>query len=332
VLAFLPFRWEKDRCECRCCARDLRRAGFAIDYLRGAEARHDRPLTRTRAPDAEPAPATEGVSIRAPGTAAAPRVLAAFNRAHYRKFQRVFLTTFRGSGNPEPVTAYAYGLLPSEQRQLSSIPGLEPVFLPDDGVCPAISRLRDFAEAVARWPSETPVAYWDAADVVFQSRVAPLWDEVRAHPDRLLAASESFGILDNPKASQWVITIADPAARQAAFERFVASPYLNSGFAAGTARTMRRYFREADRLLHSPALRGSTDWGDQTALNLYCHTDPRRWREVDRGWNYALCRMKRGDFRVTGRGRILSQDGTPVHVAHGNAKMLPHVELSHLHE
>jgi hypothetical protein len=42
--------------------------------------------------------------------------------------------------------------------------------------------------------------------------------------------------------------------------------------------------------------------------------------------------MKRGDFRVTGRGRILSQDGTPVHVAHGNAKMLPHVELSHLHE
>ena len=49
---------------------------------------------------------------------------------------------------------------------------------------------------------------------------------------------------------------------------------LNSGFAAGTAGTMLRYLKEADRLLNSPALWGTSDWGDQTAMNLYCRRNP----------------------------------------------------------
>jgi hypothetical protein len=95
---------------------------------------------------------------------------------------------------------------------------------------------------------------------------------------------------------------------------------------------MQRYFREASLLRRSPALLGSTDWGDQTALNLYCHTDPSRWREVPRGWNYALCRLRPRDVRMTPDGRVVVADGTPIHVAHGNAMMLPQVELSFLRD
>ena len=153
-----------------------------------------------------------------------------------------------------------------------------------------------------------------------------------AHPNQLLAARESFGILDNPAAVGWVRSIADERARRFAFERLSNNPYLNAGFAAGSARTMSQYFNEANRLLHSPALRGSSDWGDQTVLNLYCHADASRWREVPRGWNYALCRTRPGEIGLTSEGRVFAADGTPIHVAHGNAKTLPQVELSHLRD
>jgi hypothetical protein len=330
VLAFLPFRWEEDRCECRCCVDDLRRAGFAIDYLPEARAHHLPSLTTPRA-GAEERPAGASPPTRPP-VADHPRILAAFSRAHARKFRRVFLPTLRAAGNPELVVAVGYGLMPSEQRRLAHTPGLELINQPDDGICPAIARLNDFAAAVARWPEGTPVAYWDAGDVAFQARLGPLWDLVRAHPDRLLAARESFGILDNTMALKWVLSISDPHYRRLAFDRFTTSPYLNSGFGAGTAGTMRRYFQEADRLLRSPSLTGSTDWGDQTAFNLYCHTDPSRWHEVPRGWNFATCRLNSGEVRLSHDGRFVARDGTPIYVAHGNARTLPHLELSHLHD
>jgi hypothetical protein len=327
VLAFLPFRSAPDRCECRCCGDDLRRAGFAIDYLDVAVARHVPSLTESarRATSRPSAP-------REPAQVSPPRILCSFDRSHHRKFLRLFLRTLRACGNAEPVIAFAYGLSPTEQRLLASNPRVEAVCRPFTGVCPAISRLTDFADAAGRLPSETPLAYWDAADVVFQARLGPLWDLVRANPDRLLAARESLGILDNPMALEWVRSISDPTARRFAFDRLARRPYLNAGFAAGTARAMHRYFREASLLLRSPALRGSTDWGDQTALNLYCHTDPSRWREVPRGWNYALCRLHPRDVRMTPDGRVIVADGTPIHVAHGNAKMLPQVELSYLRD
>jgi hypothetical protein len=40
---------------------------------------------------------------------------------------------------------------------------------------------------------------------------------------------------------------------------FSGRPVLNSGFAAGTARVMARYLREAERLRDSSALRVSSD-------------------------------------------------------------------------
>ena len=55
---------------------------------------------------------------------------------------------------------------------------------------PPIRRLRDFADVVASWPEATPAAYWDAGDVIFQNRLAPLWTLVRSQPGKLLAVGE----------------------------------------------------------------------------------------------------------------------------------------------
>ena len=183
------------------------------------------------------------------------------------------------------------------------MPGVEVFVAPDDGH-PARRRLRDFQQVMASWPSETPVAYWDAGDVVFQDRVAPLWDLVRAHPDRLLVVTEVIPFRESTTCRWWVETIQDPKARARAFDLFKDCQTINAGFAAGTARTMLRYLKEADGLLNSPALHGTGDWGDQTAMNLYCRSNPHTWLEIPRGWNYCLCGLGPRDYRV-------SPDGAP---------------------
>jgi hypothetical protein len=183
-------------------------------------------------------------------------------------------------------------------------------------------RLRDFAEFARKLPPATPLAHWDAGDVRFQARLGGLWDLVRAHPDRLLAVAEPFRHPENPVVARWTLSIADPEARHAAFRLLASRPYLNGGFAAGTAAALARYGEAAYALLHSRALRGSTDWGDQTALNLYCHRDPRLWQEIAEGWNYCLCGRPRGEAYWEDDGRIASRRGTPIHVAHGNALSL----------
>jgi hypothetical protein len=40
------------------------------------------------------------------------------------------------------------------------------------------------------WDPNTPVAYWDAADVYFQSSLVKLWELVRANSAKLLAVQE----------------------------------------------------------------------------------------------------------------------------------------------
>jgi hypothetical protein len=56
VLAFVNFRAGDGHCECQCLCDDLRRAGFGIGYLPGAEARHEPGLTRAASAPA-PTPA-----------------------------------------------------------------------------------------------------------------------------------------------------------------------------------------------------------------------------------------------------------------------------------
>jgi hypothetical protein len=337
-LEAITFRWEPSQCDCQCCCDDLRRAGHAIGYMAKAEAWH-RPLPtavvppgvevsphRTlpcRAAEAtKPSPATEIPSL--PG-----RILAAFDRKHLRLFVRRFLRTLRNEGNSETVTAVTSGLFPSERRCLARMPRVEVIVAPNDGH-PARQRLRDFQPVVASWHPDTPVAYWDAADVVFQDRIAPLWDLVRTHPDRLLVVTEPIPFHESTTCWKWTELIQDPEARARALDLFRGCLTINSGFAAGTARTMLGYLKEADRLLNSPALEGTGDWGDQTAMNLYCRSNPHTWREIPTGWNYCILGRRPGEFRVSSEGRTERLDGEPLHVVHGQGMTLKYWDLIHL--
>jgi hypothetical protein len=333
----LTFRWEPSKCDCQCCCDDLRRAGYAIGYLPGAEAWHRPsgaiPSTRARisphqahsgpqGPEGGPAPAVARSSL--PG-----RILAAFDRRHQRLFVRRFLRTLRNEGNFETVTAVTSGLFPSERRRLAQMPGVEVIVAPNDGP-PARQRLRDFQQAVASWPPETPVAYWDAGDVVFQDRIAPLWDLVRAHPDQLLVVTEVIPFRESTTCQWWVETIHDLGARARAMELFRDHQTLNAGFAAGTARTMLRYLKAAETLLNSPALHGTGDYGDQTAMNLYCRSNPNTWVEIPSGWNYCLVGRGPKHCWVGPDGRTVRLDGEPLYVAHGAGGTLKPWDLVHL--
>jgi hypothetical protein len=231
----------------------------------------------------------------------------------------------RRAGNDERVTAVVYGLYPSERSTLSREPRVEVLALPPHRISPARRRLWDFQSVLARLPAATPVAYWDAGDVIFQASLRPLWDMVRANPDKLLAVREPVSFSLNTVANDWTLSIRDPLSRRNALELFSQSPVLNAGFAAGTAQAMLDYLRYAAPSWESPALAGSTDWGDQTGFNLYCHTHPERWLEIEEGWNYCLAGRGRREAFWRGNGRIVSQQGTPIYAVHGNAKTLPNL-------
>ena len=304
VLSLFRFRWEPGRCECQCCCDDLRQLGLRIEYHPESLADHSRRPTSGIHDDAE---------VPIPG-----RVLAAFDRQHLARFRGRFLASLRARGNTETVTAVTYGLRPTEARALAAEPGVEVVSIAETRVVPAIRRLSDFQDAIRDWPARTPVAYWDAGDVRFQGRLGGLWDQVRAEPGRLLAVVEPVGYPENFAVREWTLSIADPASRAHAFDLLSTRPFLNSGFAAGTVEAMLRYLGEAARLRDSAAIRGSLDWGDQTALNLYCHADPGRWRAIPEGWNYCLYQRPGRDYRVRTGGLVESTSGVPIHVVHGN--------------
>jgi hypothetical protein len=228
------------------------------------------------------------------------------------------------------VLAVGYGLFPSEQSLVSRLRQVTLHALPESWTMPPIRRLLDFQELLAKVPPETPVAYWDAADVFFQASLAPLWQLVRENPERLLAVREPSGYPRNSAVTRWSRSIRDEHWRQRVFELLKIRPFLNSGFAAGTARVMRAYLREAHRMRHSAELRGSTDWGDQMALNLYCHLDPARWFEIDEGWNFCTHDRRPGEVRVQPDGRVISRNGTKIHVTHGNAHSFRNLELAYL--
>jgi hypothetical protein len=332
-LVELTFRWEPGRCECLCCAHDLRSRGQAIGYLPGAMGWH-RPH-----PGASPPAVGEAIIVSRLGPTALPgenaatrvrargRVLAAFDRRDHGRFRSQFLKTLRAAGNQETVWAFAYGLFPTEVARLAVEPGVEVIAIPDDGVCPALRRLKDFQGVLKRWPDDMPVAYWDAGDILFQGLLGPLWDQIAAHPRLLHVVAEPLSYPENVIIRYWCDFICDPAARQQAFEVMSTNVFLNSGFAAGTASSLLDYLREGDRLLHSTALAGVGDWGDQPALNLYCHANPARWRLADSAWNYALAGRDHDQYHIGPDGHIRRTDGGPVHALHGNAGSLRWLEL-----
>ncbi|MGH7140462.1 MAG: glycosyltransferase family 2 protein [Pirellulales bacterium] len=322
VLARVQFRWSPGRCECQCCCDDLRAMGIGIGYFPAGRAHHHKPGD----PHARAVHSHEPEPTRR--TAAAPHILAAFDRRHYVKFRKQFLRSLRAHENGETVTAVAYGLFPSELRVLACQPHVEVWPVQANGVAPPIRRLRDFQTVLARLPSGTPVAYWDAGDVVFQDSLADLWQEILAHPDKLLAVREPEGHPDNRAVATWTLSIRDPVARRRAFGLLSTRPFLNSGFAAGTAAALSACLREADEMRRGPQLAGSTDWGDQTALNLFCYSNPTKWRESEEGWNYCLHGRQPGEIVIGRRGHILSRRGTAVRVVHGNARSMSRYMVS----
>jgi hypothetical protein len=337
-LQALTFRWEPSKCDCLCCCDDLRRAGHGIGYSPGAEAWH-RPSPKTAGPaytgvshhgaplHQEPQPAMPTAAVATPSHPG--RVLTAFDRRHRRLFVGRFLRTLRSEGNPETVTAVTSGLRPNERRILSRKSGVEVFVAPNDGH-PALRRLRDFQQVLASWPADSPVAYWDAGDVVFQDRIAPLWELVRANPDHLLVVPEAVPYRQSPVNLGWVVSIRDPEARARAVDLLKDKDVINAGFAAGTVRAMIRYLKEANRLLNSSALFGSTDWGDQTAMNLYCRSNPHAWLKIPGGWNYCLAGRGPREYRVSPEGRTERLDGEPLHVVHGAGGTLRRWDLVHL--
>jgi hypothetical protein len=305
----LTFRWEPGKCECRCCCDDLRRAGFGIGYLGDAKAWH-RPAHHRN----------EDIPDRPHPNVTGGRILTAFDRSHFSRFRRQFVPTLRASGNREPLTAVTYGLHPSERSMLEAA-GLEVVPKPMNGVSSALRRLHDFQDIVAGWPPDTPVAYWDAGDVLFQGQLGPLWDLVRAEPVRLLVAREPVGIGESPVIVPWTDYITDPVVRRETRELLGSMPFINAGFAAGTARALMAYLQEGDRLLETD-LKGVLHWGDQVALGHYLHHHPAAWREISDGWNYCIIFRDPWTYRIRPGGRVESLVGTPVHVVHGNGRTL----------
>ena len=255
---------------------------------------------------------------------ASARVLAAFNRRDVRRFRDVFLASLRASGNHQKVVAVGYGLRSSEVRMLSRLPNVRIIDRPHNGQMPPVRRLRDFGDVVEELPKQTPVAYWDAADVVFQGRLDPLWELTQSHPSQLLAVREPLGYPHNPAVHAWCTSISNAAKRREAFDLVFPSPFLNSGFGSGTAATMLRYFRTADRIRNSSDVMGTTDWGDQLAMNLYCHREADRWKEVSATWNF--CVLDRLHVRVARDGTILCDSQTPICV-HGNGQSLPQLAI-----
>jgi hypothetical protein len=93
---------------------------------------------------------------------------------------------------------------------------------------------------------------------------------------------------------------------------------------------MRRYLQGAEQLLNSSAIQGSSDWGDQTAMNLYCHSNPDTWREIPSGWNYCLVGLSPKDYQFGLDGQTQRLDGDPLYVVHGAGGTLRRWDLRHL--
>lgn len=317
ALRAITFRWKPARCECQCCCDDLRRLGYGIDYEPKIKARH----LKTSSAPAHVAPGVPSCDAVTDANLTG-HVLAAFDRFHFEKFRRQFLTSLRASGNDDVVRCVAYGLYPSQQRALARLANVRALLLPRNEVEVPVRRLLDFQAVLEELPPSAPAAYWDAGDVVFQSELTELWNQVRAHPNSLLAAPEGMSFMENLAMQRWTLSINSTIARRYAWEALSSRPVINSGFAAGTVGVLKAYFQRAHEMRHSAALVGTSDWGDQMALNLYCQGSPSAWHGIGEGWNFCIADRSPPEIGVDADGYVRSRDGIPIHVVHGNAQSL----------
>lgn len=302
----VTFRASSDRCDCSYCCEDLRKQWIGINYVDGLVATH---LELPVEPWHAARPSVTSTSQ------ARPVILTAFNRRDYIRFCNQFLSSLRTSGNEEEVIAVTYGLRPRELKKLESY-GVIVHPCPANEHDVARRRMNDFQTAIDRFPAETPVAYWDAGDVLFQASLDELWEIVRENQDKVHVTCEPIGHPHVPGICSWIDGIDDATQRKSVNELLHEKTMYNGGFAAGTVAAMQRFLSEVCTLQESPVLQGA-ELVDQLAMNVYCHSDSDACVEIDSTWNYCLCNRELGGARFDKNGKY--QDGESSRkVLHGN--------------
>lgn len=305
VFETVGFRAEEDTCECQCMVDDIRAIPREIDYSKEATAVHK-----------------SNGSSGASSLTTKPALLTAFNRAHTGFFVERFLATLRSSGNTNvTVHAVTYGLRNKDIAKLESFADVICYQLPysTEPVCK--SRMRGFQVPLNSLNPATPVAYWDAGDVLFQGSLDPLWQTVRENSQRLLVTEEPPPWSKNPGHQAWINHIHDPTHRATVLGLLGGKQIINGGFIGGTAGRLKTYFERAARLSDGPLL-GAGGGADQVTLNFCKYQLPKDFMVVDDVWNYCLLGRSGRDCKVRNGRYVRVSDGKPVAVVHGNSQSL----------
>ena len=132
---------------------------------------------------------------------------------------------------------------------------------------------------------------------------------------------EPVGIGESPVIVPWTDHIEDPVVRRETRELLSAMPFINAGFAAGTAGALMRYLREGDRLLNTD-LKGVLHWGDQVAMGIIFIIIRTPGERSPTAGTTASSSANTGPTGLgrTGEWRVPIE--APVHVVHGNGRTL----------
>ncbi|MEM7315880.1 MAG: hypothetical protein AAF497_22320, partial [Planctomycetota bacterium] len=310
-------------CDCQYCCEDLRRRLIGVEYIEGLFAEHIDIGEAANVADTSSTHATvadAGAGQRSDEPRLAPIVMAAFDSGHQIPFCDQFLSSFRRSGNNETVTAITYGLTQSVVAKIRTHRNVGTVNLPAArrGERVAIVRMVGFRDYLATLPEQTPVAFWDAGDVIFQDSIAPLWQLVESHPGKVLAVRECQDVSNG--MDTWTRSMPNEKSRKEVDELMAGKFPFNGGFAASTAGCMKSYFDKAIEI--SNTLLFGAAGVDQLAMNVIAHTSS-LIHETGNEWNYVLIgQPKLGQARFSPDGRF----------HHGSAKIrVAHGALSTLH-
>ncbi len=322
VFSQLGFRAEQKSCECQCMADDLRRLSMEIDYSPTATATH---LRESRSSDSHTRPCGCTDACRDFADEPSPRepaILTAFNRSHMGLFTRRFLGSLRRWHNQDVmVHAVTYGLRKKDIRRIEGLANVRCYPLPytTELICKA--RMRGFQIPLKSLCPKTPVAYWDAGDVVFQCSLEPLWKAVRDTPKKLLVTEEPPPWSKNPGHKAWINHIHDRQHRASVLSLLGGNPIVNGGFVAGLAGRLKAYFDEATRLSDGP-LFGAGGGADQVTLNFCKYRSPDEFQVVDDTWNYCLLGRSGRDCKIRNGQYFKVPSGQLVAVVHGNSQSL----------
>lgn len=232
------------------------------------------------------------------------------------RFRSRFLQSLRRAGNQDTVIAVTYGLPSGLNRELARLQNVRVVAKPEPPAHPSIHRLETFRELTASLPPTTKVGSWDAGDVLFQSRLEPLWELLETSPKQVHACRETERI--RIALRRWILKVRSPHSQAWLQQISRGKPFLNAGGLAGTAQAMHEYYTLAAPLLDSPILHGTGGW-DQMALNvLRWHFRPDLIKLMDEDWNYCVNARDTAEYAIDGRSIRSRKTRSLIPVVHAN--------------